>query len=210
MGTQLNIKQFIESDCVTSENYDPNELIFKEGEKIKGIYYIEEGQIKISRKGRNNIAVWFAHPKEFIGLCSFFNNSKNYSFNASAFCGKAKIIFIPTADFKKILVDNAAFKAEIIQELCNRISFTRKRVSNMKSQNIRERFLNALMMLVDINGSKGSSVNIYYSIKELSELAGTSKQYIKKLVSEFQQKKLLIVKGDSLTVNLDQLNSLHL
>ncbi|MBL4594565.1 MAG: Crp/Fnr family transcriptional regulator [Flavobacteriales bacterium] len=208
METLVNIEQLLEDKFKSYNSYSANEVIFREGDKIKGIYFIKEGKIKVTRKAKNDMTVWFANPKEFIGLSSFFNNSENYSFSTSAFSGGVNAILIPTKDFKKILDKNHLFKQEIIQILCNRIGSTRKRISNIKFQSIKVRVLNAILFLIDKKDLNKATAKIHYSIRELSELAGTSTQYIKKLITEFQKKKLLKIKGDDLVINMGELNLL--
>ena len=206
MGAQIIIEKLLEDKFKSSNHYNINDIIFNEGEEIKGIYFIKDGRIKVTRKAKNDMAVWFAKPNEFIGLSSFFNGSSNYSFSTSAFAGDVDAVLIPTQDFKKILDDNPVFKQEIIQILCDRIGATRKRISNIKSQSIKMRVLNAILFLINKEDLDKATAKIHYSIRELSELAGTSSQYIKKLIAEFQKKKLLTVKGNNLIVDISELN----
>jgi CRP-like cAMP-binding protein len=186
------------------KHFSAKESLFKEGEKIEGIYYIKNGNVKITRNAKNNIALWFANPYEFVGLSSYFNESKNYSFSTYAFGGDVDAVFIPSKDFAKLLDEYPTFKTKIIQILCDRITYTRNRVNNIKSQNIKERFLSAILLLVDKDQLNKSKATIHFSIDELSELTGTSKQYVKKLIIEFQNKNILEAKGDSLIVNMTE------
>jgi CRP-like cAMP-binding protein len=204
----VNIEKLLNDKIDSCNHYTTNELIFKEGDKIEGIYLIKEGQIKVTRKAKNNMTVWFAKSNEFIGLSSYFNELENYSFSTSAFGGDVDAVLIPTNEFKKILENNLVFKQEIIQILCSRIGSTLNRISNVKNQSIKERVLGALFLLIDKGDLNKSTVKIKYSINELSELSGTSKQYIKKLMSEFRRNKLLQVKADNLIVDMVKLNSL--
>ncbi len=208
METLVNIAELLEDKYKSNSHFSANEVIFSEGDKIKGVYFIKDGRIKVTRKAKNNMTVWFAKPKEFIGLNSYFNESENYSFSTSAFSGDVNTILIPNKDFKKILDENPIFKQEIIQILCNRIGSTRNRISNIKSQSIKMRVLNAILFLIDKKDLNKATVKIQYSIRELSELAGTSAQYIKKLISEFQKKNLLQIKGNKLIINMGELNLL--
>jgi CRP-like cAMP-binding protein len=206
LGVRVNIERLIEDKFKSLNRYSVNEIIFHEGEEIKGIYFIKDGRIKVTRKAKNDMTVWFAKSNEFVGLSSFFNESDNYSFSTSAFAGDADVVLIPTEDFKKILEKNPIFKQEIIQILCDRIGSTRNRISNIKSQSIKVRVLNAILFLINKEDLDKSTAKIHYSTRELSELAGTSSQYIKKLIIEFQKKKLLKIKGDDLLIDMDELN----
>ncbi len=200
----VSIEKIILNNYKTKNHFSVNEPLFKEGEMINGVYFIKKGNVKITRNAKNNMAMWFANPHEFVGLSSYFSESENYTFSSFAFGGSVDAIFIPLNDFKKLLEDYPIFKNNIIQILCDRINYTIDRVNNMKSQNIKTRFLNAILLLIDKEGGDKTKVKINYSINELSELTGTSKQYIKKLITEFESKNLLEIKENRLILNLNE------
>jgi len=208
LGKLVNIEQLLEDKYKSYNHYSSNEIIFREGDTIRGVYFIKEGRIKVTRKAKNDMMIWFANPKEFIGLSSFFNDSNNYSFSTSAFSSNVSVVLIPTREFKKILDKSAIFKEEIIHILCDRIGATRKRISDIKSQSIKVRVLNAILFLIDKKDLNKATAKIHYSVRELSEFAGTSTQYIKKLITEFQKKKLLKIKGTDLVIDVIELNAL--
>lgn len=197
-----NIQKILLEIYKTKNHFSVNELLFKEGDEIKGIYYIKKGDVKITRNAKNNMAMWFANQNEFVGLSSYFSDSEYYSFSSSAFLGSVDAIFIPVKDFTKLLEEYPIFKNKIIQTLCDRINYTTNRVNSMKSQNIKTRFLNTILLLLEKEGIKKTEVN--YSINELSELTGTSKQYIKKLITEFEGKNLLEIKENRLIINMKE------
>ncbi len=201
MSSEVEIEKLLNTRFKSKRSFRANEIIFKEGEKIKGIYFINNGKIKVTRRGKKNMVVWFAYSNEFIGLSSFFSDSEYYSFSSSAFGGKVHSTFIPTNEFKKILNNNSIFNGEIILALCNRIGYTRNRIYNLKSQKIKQRLLNTILLLINEKNTNGAKVKIHYSNRELSELVGTSTQYIQRLMAEFQEKKLLEIKGDSMIVD---------
>lgn len=206
MAAAGNIENFLEDKNKSFNHFNINEFIFREGEKIKGIYFIKNGRIKVTRKAKNDMTVWFAKSNEFIGLNSYFNESENYSYSSSAFSGEVNTLFIPSKEFKKLLEEIPVFKQEIIQILCDRIGSTRRKISEIKSQSIKVRVLNAILLLIDKDDLNKATVDIQYSIRELSELAGTSNQYIKKLISEFQKNDLLEIKDDRLIIDMHKLH----
>ncbi|PJA07360.1 MAG: hypothetical protein COX70_06995 [Flavobacteriales bacterium CG_4_10_14_0_2_um_filter_32_8] len=199
-----SIEQIILNNFKTKNHFLINEPLFKEGERINGIYFIKKGNVKITRTAKNNLAMWFANPHEFVGLSSFFSESENYTFSSFAFGGGVDAIFIPLNDFRNLLENYPTFKNNIIQSLCDRINYTIDRVNNMKSQNIKTRFLNAILLLIDNEDKNKSKIKINYSIHELSELTGASKQYVKKLITEFEGKNLLKISDNSLVINMNE------
>lgn len=189
-----------------SKQFTANESIFLEGDKIDGVFYIKKGKVKVTKNAKNNIAVWFANENEFVGLSSFFNDSESYSFSTYAFAGDVDAVFISTDEFRDMLNNYPEFKQEIIQVLCDRITSTRKRISNIKTQSIKQRFLDTILFLIDLKDLNKTKVTIQYTIDELSELTGTSKQYIQKLLKEFHQKKLIDkLKDNFMVINVDRL-----
>ena len=199
-----NIEQIILKNYKIKTHFLVNEPLFNEGEEINGIYFIKKGNVKITRNAKNNMAMWFANQNEFVGLSSYFSESESYTFSSFAFGGSVEAIFIPLPDFKKLLEDYPTFKNNIIQILCDRINYTIDRVNNMKSQNIKTRFLNAILLLIDNEDKNKAKIKINYSVIELSELTGTSKQYVKKLITEFESKNLLKICNNSLVIHMNE------
>lgn len=207
MNNNIDISSILLDKFNANTRYKFNETIFKEGDEQKGVYYIKNGKVKITRDSKNNqIAMWFAEPNEFVGLTSFFNAVNEYSFSSSAFGGDVDTIFISNKDFQDLLDSHPTFKQEIIKTLCDRISYTRKRISSVKSKNVRKRFLEAILLFTTKNDLKKSKIKIEYSIKELAELVGTSKQYIQKMLTEFQKNNLIELEKNALIIlDLDKI-----
>jgi len=59
-------------------------------------------------------------------------------------------------------------------------------------------------LLIDNEDKNKSKIKINYSIHELSELTGASKQYVKKLITEFEGKNLLKISDNSLVINMNE------
>lgn len=202
----LELKHILSDNYNALKHFGVNQLIFKEGQKIEGVFFIKNGRVKVTRSGKNNVALWFANPNEFIGLSSFFNNSDSYSFSTHAFGGDVEMILIPVKEFNQLLKQYPAFKQEIIKILCHRISYTRKRIGNIKTQNIKKRFLNAIWMFVDEEAGYEKTVKIACSVEEFSELTGSSRQYIQKLIKAFCETQLIEqVTENFIVVNVDEL-----
>lgn len=184
-----------------NKRFRQNDFLFKEGSIQKGIYFILDGTIKIVRTSKQKrITMWFAEKNELVGISSFFNESSFCSFGAIAFDNSVKTLFIPIEEFRDMLSKHPIFKQEIIKTLCQRIGYTENRIRNFKAHKIKRRVAEALLFFLGKKTNNKQDARIQYSLKDLADFVGSSKQSVLKLLKEFQQNKVLKIENHSLLI----------
>ena len=137
------------SQGVLSEK--PNqELIFRQGEPVKGVFFIVNGKVKISRESLNGktFILWYAGKNELIGLTSFFNATSTYSFSASIESDSASVLFIERNQFKSLLTQEKSLKKAIISMLCYRIKKIENQTQEIALTTSKERLAKTLVAMV--------------------------------------------------------------
>ncbi|WPP49790.1 cyclic nucleotide-binding domain-containing protein [Catalinimonas niigatensis] len=84
-------------------NYQEGQIVFHEGHAYHGLFYIEEGKVKLYKclsDGREQM-IRIAGKEEFIGYASLFSYKKYKA--TAAVVENAAIAFIPRQDLLKIL-----------------------------------------------------------------------------------------------------------
>ncbi len=186
-------------------NYAKNELIFKEGDAIDGVYFILSGRVKILKTGsRKELVLWIAEKEDYIGIISFFNKNTNYSFSAIA-TNNSKIVFVPTNKFEAFLSNYPAINKEMIKILCNRINFIESRLNSLRTKKTRERVILIVQLLIqrylkDHINLKKKAKSFIYSLQDLSEILGTSQQYLKSIIVEIQNSDLLFLDNKNVVI----------
>ena len=202
MGYSNGIDLLVKEHIDTSRLYIANDHIFTEGDPFRGVYYILEGSVKILKNSHNQpLMLWVGETNEFIGITTYFENSDNYQFTAAASGMNCKLIYIPVDNFSESLNKIPGIKEEIIKVFCKRINFVELRINNHIQHSTRKRFIDTINFIFKhLNSTKqnqhGKGTVFRYSINDLSEMVGTSKRSLSKLIKEYEQNKLLKVQGD--------------
>ena len=202
MGYSNGIDLLVKEHIDTSRLYIANDHIFTEGDPFRGVYYILEGSVKILKNSHNQpLMLWVGEANEFIGITSYFDNSDSYQFTAVASGLNCKLIYIPSEKFSESLNKIPGIKEEIIKIFCKRINFVELRINNHIQHSTRKRFIDTINFIFKhLNSTKqnqhGKGTVFRYSINDLSEMVGTSKRSLSKLIKEYEQNKLLKVQGD--------------
>jgi CRP-like cAMP-binding protein len=207
MGYSDDINLFIKEYIATSQLYNTNDHIFTQGESFHGVYYILEGSVKILKNNHNQpLMLWVGEANEFIGITSYFDNSDSYQFSAVASGLNCKLIYIPSDKFSESLNKIPGIKEEIIKVFCKRINFVELRINNHIQHSTRQRFIDTISFIFKhLNFSeKNKSLKgpvLRYSINDLSEMVGTSKRSLSKLINEYEHNNLLQVQGDIIIIH---------
>lgn len=172
--------------------------VFAEGRAAKGVYYLLDNQVKIFKHGHNGntIFLWFARPKELIGLTSFFQGGGNYTCSAITDEKPSRFIFFSNDDFENLLKQYPVFKHKLLRMLCERISFMEKRTKNMLYHSIDERITESLVFLVakansEMNTNVQKNLKIYYTKKEFAVMVGASVDYLRRKLKELKSKEII-------------------
>jgi CRP-like cAMP-binding protein len=206
MKVAADIQPLVEKAFKDIQTYPVGTHVYSEGEQFTGVYYIQEGKIQLLKSGLNKqMTMWFGGPKEFIGIAPFFNNSKTYSTTALVTGSVATLIRINEGDFKDFINNHPKIQKEIVSELCQKISLTEMRINNSFHQSTRLRFIDTVTFLVrqdcdDLSDQLNNGIVLNYSVENLSEISGISIKYLKKLLNEFEENKLIKAKGSHLDI----------
>ena len=88
--------------------YHKGQILIQEGNAPEGLYYLEEGQIKLYRHGRDGQEQIFkiAHAGDFIGFSTLLKDGR-YNYSASII-EDAILAFIPKQDFLEHLANDSS------------------------------------------------------------------------------------------------------
>lgn len=207
MGYSDDINLLIKENIGASQIYNTNDHIFTQGDSFLGVYYILEGSVKIFKNNRNQpLMLWVGEANEFIGITSYFENSDDYQFTAVASASNCKLIYISADNFSESLNRIHGIKEEIIKIFCKRINFVELRINNFIQHSTRKRFIDTINFIFKhLNSPKHikplKGIVLKYSISDLSEMVGTSKKSLRKLIKEYEHNHLLKVQGGNIIIH---------
>lgn len=176
----------------------PKRYVFKQNDEFKGIYIITKGKIKLTRKNNKNkkVAVWFAGHGEIIGMTSYFEKTGKHSFGALCI-EPSEMVYVPKQQFEELIKTNKKFKKELINILCERISYTEDRINNINKHNLKERLIKSLIFHIK---KSPESKEFKFHVKDVAEIVGSSLQYLQKYYLDLQKNNLIKLNGDYIEV----------
>jgi len=184
----------VDQDLIESKkdqtDYLRGEFIHREGDPILGLYFLQQGKVKIVTSGLSGSQqiIRLVHYGE--SLC-FRGYGRTTYFAGSLTLEKSRICFFKSTDFMEIC-DISQFSAHLISYLGNELDIAEKRLQYMMQMNIREKTAEALLFIKKSFGvNEKSELDVYLSRKDIASIAGTSEEIIIRQLSDFEKEKLI-------------------
>ncbi len=186
-------------NCV-SVDFNIGEVIFRQGALSSNIIYIKKGLVKVHIKGPyKEQIIKIAKAPKYLGLPTTFHENIN-QFSATAI-EKTTACFIDLETFKQFVFKNGKFAYEIIVELCNNELLSFRQCVNRTQKQIRGRVAEALLFFCnDIYENERFIIPI--SREEFGNLIDTSRESVSRVLSEFNNEKLIEIEGRMVNILL--------
>lgn len=128
-------------------DYTKGEIIFKEGEKVKGIYFIDKGSVKIYKHwtDEKELIVRFAKEGDIFGHRGLGSDDV-YPVSATAL-EPLRVCYIEMSFFESSLKVNHEFLYELMQFFATQLKDSEKNMRNMAHMPVKGRVANALIKL---------------------------------------------------------------
>jgi CRP/FNR family transcriptional regulator len=182
--------------------FKKDEVIVKQGDSFRGVFCIQNGSVKVLKESANNkkMILWFAKPGGIIGMDSFVSDD-DYSFSAFA-CAEVNACFIPKSDFIRLIAKEPSIARKLMEDMCSKINSIEERITSMSGKKIKEQFAEMLISIAmkNKNFSTGGTP-IEYSIKDIANIIGTTNNYLYKILSDFNSRKVISIRNKKLVIN---------
>ncbi len=192
------------SDNREVRHYKKKDLIFKENDNPRWLYYVESGKVKIfktSDDGREFI-VKVAQAGDFLGFLALFKEDA-YPESAAAL-EDCSIKLVPKQDFSALVFGNRDVNARFIKMLANHIAEREQQLIELAYNSVRKRVATALVKLAE---QSGPTVNLLR--EDLASMAGTAKETLIRTLTDFRNEGLVdITDGVVEVVKLEKLRVL--
>jgi CRP-like cAMP-binding protein len=198
-----NEKCFIKQGCwgewlnkISSSKYQhwykKGDYIFREGEPIYGIYFIQQGGVKVvttSLHGREQI-VRLAKEGQILGHRGL--GRTKYYFNSVAI-KDSLICFVENELFYEACMNCPEFAYNLIFFYASELRRAELRVKYQAQMNIREKVAMAFIYCYEVFGMNRETkmLNISLSRQDIADLAGTTAEQVTRQLSDFDSEKLI-------------------
>ena len=193
-------------------------LCFKTGEKIyragarpAGLLCLNEGKVKITRRGVNgNEQIIALHrPVEFIGFRSLMSE-ENYSTSAIAL-EDTTVCVVDKNDFFKVIGSNSTLAFKLIRLFARQLTEADQRLMNLTQKHMRARLAEALLLLAEVYGTspENSILNVSLKRSDLAALANMTTANAIRILSAFAKEKVVEINQREIKIkNLKVLNNI--
>lgn len=192
------------SDNRELRHFKKKDMIFKEGDHPRWLYFVEKGKVKIfktSDDGRELI-VKVAQAGDFLGFLALFKEDA-YPESAAAL-EDCSIKLVPKQDFAALVFGNRDVNARFIKMLANHIAEREQQLIELAYNSVRKRVATALVKLAEQSGP-----TIHLLREDLAALAGTAKETLIRTLTDFKNEGLVdITDGVVMVLKMEKLRGL--
>ena len=189
------------SDGKTSRTFKKGEVIFDEGENLKGIYCVRNGIAKLSKlstNGKDQI-IKFVSNGEVLGQRSVIaqepTNLRAVAVNDMNSC------FIPKNIILDNLHSNSDFSLEMLHNLAHELKEADDVIVNISQKSVKQRIAETLLHLEESFGvDQEGFMIIQLSREDISNIVGTATESCIRMLSELKKEKLIATSGKRIQV----------
>ena len=188
------------SDSKTSKTVRKGEPIFKEGEKLNGVYCVRKGVSKLSKlstNGKDQI-VKLAAKGELMGQRSVISEERA---NLSAIAvSDMEVCFIPKTRITDTLSKNPDFALKLLRKMASDLREADEAIVNLGQKTVRQRMAETLLYLQDFGTDKEGYFELILSREDISNVVGTATESAIRVISELKKKGLIMASGKKLGI----------
>jgi CRP-like cAMP-binding protein len=179
--------------AIIRTTYHKGDILFIEGEKVQGIYFVCSGLVKLSiySSERQAVTVAVAIPGDVLGLKALLSG-KPHNLTAEV-AGAGQLCLIRKDDFLDFLGRNPDVCLRLSQKLANSLydSYLRMRELTKDSHTRLVDLLLRLSRTQTKPSDKGTTLKINISQEELAEEIGTSRRNLNRVLKDLKEKKII-------------------
>jgi len=195
--------QDVESKMELNE-YPAGAALYRQGEDARGIFFVIEGQLKITAvvSSDRTALLKIAGAGEVLGLAAVLSGEPN---PASAHVSKRVMAgFIRYEEFTTLLRSHPDFSEAVARSLAaESVALATETLLLRVPCQSSQRLAGTLLRLEEegLNGNGSGTVSLQYTHAELGQLTGASRETITRLIRKFEGKGLIVANGTGITIS---------
>ncbi|WP_018674672.1 Crp/Fnr family transcriptional regulator [Riemerella columbina] len=184
-----------------SLTFSKGEVIFDDGESVKGVYFINKGTAKLSKSGvyGKDQILRIIKEGDIIGYRSLFCD-ENFQARAEAMT-ELETTLIPCDIFLQILEADPKLSFVMLQKIAFELGESSNTITILAQKTVRERLAEILLLLeLKIGTDPEGFIGISLTREEIANLIGTATESAIRLISEFKNDDLIEVEGRNIKI----------
>ena len=181
--------------------FKKGELIFKEGEAVKGIFFVFEGTVKVHKRWgeEKELIIRFAKDGDIIGHRGL-GEEVIYPVSGTAI-EATTVCFVDLAFFKTSLKINNDFTINLLMFYADELQRSERKMNNLAHMQVKGRIAYSLLSLYRKFGvTPAGAINIVLSRQDLASYAGTTYETVFRILNEFTQDEIIAIDHKSIII----------
>jgi len=164
------------------------ESIIREGDIVKGIYFVYSGKLKIHKKwGSKELIVRFATQGAIIGHRGLSNNIETFPISATAL-EPSVVCFVELDFFLSTLRVNHEFAYRLLLFFADELQESERRMRDLALKSVKTRLAGALLELSQLFGvDENLCINLDLSRNDLASFTGATYETVFRTMNELVQ-----------------------
>jgi CRP-like cAMP-binding protein len=180
----------------TNFRFKKGELIFKEGNKVKGIYFVYSGLVKVHKHWNEDkeLILRFANNGAILGHRGL-GGDDYYPISATAL-EPTTVCFLDMDFFSSSLKVNHEFTINLLHFFADELKESERRMRNLAHMSVKGRIAYALVLLKQKFGLSASGhLNINLSRQDLASYVGATYETVFRTLGELSNEKIIQLQG---------------
>jgi CRP-like cAMP-binding protein len=177
--------------------YKKSEIIFSEGDEVKGMYFLLDGVVKVHKHWteEKELIVRFARRNEILGHRGLSTQNKYYPITATAL-SDTTLCFFSLDFFHSTLKVNTGFLYECMMLFADELQLSEQRMRDLAHMPVKGRVAKALLTLAGKFGTDEEGfISFAVSRQDIAAYTGTTYETVYKLMMEFSELGLIKTEG---------------
>ncbi len=175
--------------------------IFKEGDPVKGIYFVYEGNIKVHKKwdSEKELILRFAQKGDIVGHLGIGSNAI-YPVSATAL-EAAVVCYMDMDFFESSLKINNAFAIKLMRFFADELQASEKRMRDLVNMPVKGRVAQAIINLKNQFGVNDTGyINIEPAKQDLASFAGAAYESLFRTLNDMVDEGIISLSGKSILI----------
>ena len=186
-------------------SYTKGELLFKEGEEVMGMYFINTGLVKVHKKWGSDkeLILRIAKSGEIVGHRGLGSDTI-YPVSGTAL-EPTDVCFISLDFFNSTLKVNHDFLYQLMMFFASELKESEKRMRNLAHMSTKGRIANALLFLKNKFGlTPEGALAITISRNDMASYTGTTYETLFRMMNELMEENILRMEGKNIFIQQEE------
>jgi CRP-like cAMP-binding protein len=182
-------------------HFKKGELIFEEGQIVKGIFFVYSGTVKVHKKwgSEKELIIRFARKGSIFGHRGL-GMDHHYPISATAL-EPVIACYIDLEFFQATIRVNPGFTQGLLLFFADELQESERKMRNLAHMQVKGRVAQALLQLREQFGVTAEGyVGLTLSRQDLSSLVGATYETVFRIINELAQERLILVDGKQIGI----------